>query len=271
MPRFAGGRPPLHSQGFRLQMASQIPVPNFEEGSTYVALDVSSFRSRIRDDVKQSHGHFGKGRDLGQGAQHRRERPAQLAAYIRYVSLRPPGADCRGLRQGHFGATRWAEAPSYADEEASFADLKRRIAKTIAFVKSFKPGDIDGSEDRDITLTIGGQEMHFKGRALPFALRTAKFLFSRDHRLRPDARLRCYNRQAGLHRRNLSADLAMNMLRFLNEVSSLAIVAAAEIYSIGLMPPVAGNEAPIASASTKKRRDSNLPSSASSMRFCLLL
>jgi len=27
MPRFAGGRPPLHSQGFRLQMASQIPVP----------------------------------------------------------------------------------------------------------------------------------------------------------------------------------------------------------------------------------------------------
>ena len=225
MPRFAGGRPPLHSQGFRLQMASQIPVPNFEEGSTYVALDVSSFRSRIRDDVKQSHGHFGKGRDLGQGAQHRRERPAQLAAYIRYVSLRPPGADCRGLRQGHFGATRWAEAPSYADEEASFADLKRRIAKTIAFVKSLKPGDIDGSEDRDITLTIGGQEMHFKGRALPFALRTAKFLFSRDHRLRPDARLRCYNRQAGLHRRNLSADLAMNMLRFLNEVSPSVVVA----------------------------------------------
>ena len=118
-----------------------------------------------------------------------------------------------------------AEAPSYADEEASFADLKRRIAKTIAFVKSLKPGDIDGSEDRDITLTIGGQEMHFKGRALPFALRTAKFLFSRDHRLRPDARLRCYNRQAGLHRRNLSADLAMNMLRFLNEVSPWVVVA----------------------------------------------
>ena len=64
MPRFAGGRPPLHSQGFRLQMASQIPVPNFEEGSTHVALDVSSFRSRIRDDVKQSHGHFGKAETL---------------------------------------------------------------------------------------------------------------------------------------------------------------------------------------------------------------
>src|SRR6476646_12265371 len=64
-----------------------------------------------------------------------------------------------------------AEAPSCADEEASFADPKRRIAKTIAFVKSFKPGDIDGSEDRDITLTVGGQEMHFKGE--PYLLRFA--------------------------------------------------------------------------------------------------
>jgi uncharacterized protein len=48
-----------------------------------------------------------------------------------------------------------AEAPSYADEEASFADLKRRIAKTIAFVKSFKPGDIDGSEDRERSFCLG--------------------------------------------------------------------------------------------------------------------
>src|SRR6478672_8120716 len=159
-----------------------------------------------------------------------------------------------------------AEAPSYADEEASFADLKRRIAKTIAFVKSLKPGDIDGSEDRDITLTIGGQEMHFKGRALPFALRTAKFLFSRDHRLRPDARLRCYDRQAGLHRRNLSADLAMNMLRFLNEVFALGggRSLSSPLPRSTALPPAAGNDAPIASASTMKWRVSNLPSSASS-------
>jgi uncharacterized protein len=64
-----------------------------------------------------------------------------------------------------------AKVPSYADEGASFADLKQRIAKTMAFVKTFKPGDIDGSEDRDITLTIGGQEMRFKGE--PYLLRFA--------------------------------------------------------------------------------------------------
>lgn len=55
------------------------------------------------------------------------------------------------------------EVPKYADEEKSFAELKARIAKTVKFVEGFKPADIDGSEDRDIALTIGGQEMRFKG------------------------------------------------------------------------------------------------------------
>jgi len=59
-----------------------------------------------------------------------------------------------------------AAVPSYADEEKSFAEIKQRLAKTVTFVQGFKAADIDGSEDRDITLTIGGQEMRFKG--LPY-------------------------------------------------------------------------------------------------------
>ena len=55
------------------------------------------------------------------------------------------------------------EVPKYADEEKSFAELKARIAKTVKFVGGFTAKDIDGSESRDITLTLGGQEMHFKG------------------------------------------------------------------------------------------------------------
>jgi hypothetical protein len=57
-----------------------------------------------------------------------------------------------------------AEVPKYADDEASFAEVKARIAKTVSFVQSFKAADIDGSEDRDITITAGGQELHFKGQ-----------------------------------------------------------------------------------------------------------
>lgn len=56
-----------------------------------------------------------------------------------------------------------AEVPSYADTEVSFSDLKARIAKTIEFVKSFKPGQIEGSEDKEIVLKVGGNEMKFKG------------------------------------------------------------------------------------------------------------
>jgi len=56
-----------------------------------------------------------------------------------------------------------AQVPSYPDEEKTLAELKARIAKTVKFVEGFKPKDIDGSETRDITLSVGGQEMRFKG------------------------------------------------------------------------------------------------------------
>jgi len=55
------------------------------------------------------------------------------------------------------------EVPSYPDEEKTFAELKARIAKTVKFVQRFSAKEIDSSETRDITLKIGGQDMHFKG------------------------------------------------------------------------------------------------------------
>jgi hypothetical protein len=58
-----------------------------------------------------------------------------------------------------------AEVPKFPDTETSFEDLKARIAKTIDFVKSFKPSQIDGSEEREITIPIGGQPHTFKGQA----------------------------------------------------------------------------------------------------------
>ena len=37
------------------------------------------------------------------------------------------------------------DVPKYADDEASFAALRQRIAKTQTFVEAFRPADIDGS------------------------------------------------------------------------------------------------------------------------------
>ena len=55
------------------------------------------------------------------------------------------------------------EIPAYEDKEVSFADLKQRIAKTIAFVNGFSAAQIDGSEDKDIVTKRGDVETHYKG------------------------------------------------------------------------------------------------------------
>jgi hypothetical protein len=48
------------------------------------------------------------------------------------------------------------------NNETTFADLKARIAKTIDYLKSFKPEQFDGSDDREVTL--GGRTL--PGRVL---------------------------------------------------------------------------------------------------------
>jgi hypothetical protein len=57
------------------------------------------------------------------------------------------------------------EPPKYADDETTFNELKARIAKTLDYVESIKPAQIDGSEERDITIPIGGKPTSFKGQA----------------------------------------------------------------------------------------------------------
>ena len=56
------------------------------------------------------------------------------------------------------------EVPSYPDTETTFPELKERLAKTVAFLKTIKPEQIDGSEDRKVTLKIGGSDMVFGGQ-----------------------------------------------------------------------------------------------------------
>ncbi|WP_339516665.1 DUF1993 domain-containing protein [Pseudomonas sp. RL_15y_Pfl2_60] len=64
------------------------------------------------------------------------------------------------------------DVPSYADSEASIAELKERIAKTQAFVQTFKPEQIDGSEDKTINIKLPSRELSFDGQMflLHFAL-----------------------------------------------------------------------------------------------------
>lgn len=55
------------------------------------------------------------------------------------------------------------EIPAYEDNERTLAELKARIAKTIAFIQTFTPAQIDGTEDKDIVVKRGDKETRYKG------------------------------------------------------------------------------------------------------------
>jgi hypothetical protein len=68
------------------------------------------------------------------------------------------------------GAARLAEieVPSFEDNEISFADLQERISKTIKFLQTIKPEQIDGKEELEISYFQHGRDRNFIG--LPYLL-----------------------------------------------------------------------------------------------------
>ena len=48
-----------------------------------------------------------------------------------------------------------SEVPTTPDTEKNFEELKARLAKTIDYVKAFKPAQLDGANSRDVTFPIG--------------------------------------------------------------------------------------------------------------------
>ncbi len=64
------------------------------------------------------------------------------------------------------GSARLAgvEAPKVADNETTIAQLKERIAKTVAFLKTLDRKAIDASAEREITFPLGPEKKgHMKG------------------------------------------------------------------------------------------------------------
>jgi len=55
------------------------------------------------------------------------------------------------------------EIPVFDNSEKTLAELKQRIAKTIAFIASVPAAQIDGSEDKAIVTRRGDKETHYTG------------------------------------------------------------------------------------------------------------
>jgi uncharacterized protein len=60
------------------------------------------------------------------------------------------------------------EAPKIEDNETTFPELIERLQKTIAYLETFTSTQIDGSEEKSISLPMGDQTMTLAG--LPYLI-----------------------------------------------------------------------------------------------------
>ncbi len=114
---------------------------------------------------------------LDKGATHAEAKkidPSVLVNARLYPDMLPLARQVQIASDGAKGAAaRLAglEPPKYEDTETTFSDLKGRIQKTTAYLNTFKPEQIEGSEERAVILQIRGQPVTFQG--LPYLLNHA--------------------------------------------------------------------------------------------------
>lgn len=87
-------------------------------------------------------------------AEARKIDPAVLVGYRLYPDMFSLARQVQIATDGaKGGVARLAgtEPPKYEDNEATIADLIARLRKTVAYLESIKPEQIDGSEDKTVT------------------------------------------------------------------------------------------------------------------------
>lgn len=68
------------------------------------------------------------------------------------------------MAKGGVARLAGAEPMKIADDETTLAQLDARIQRVVAYLQTFKPEQIDGSEDREIVLPLHSGERHFRGQ-----------------------------------------------------------------------------------------------------------
>ena len=90
-----------------------------------------------------------------------------------------------------------SEVPSMPDTEKTFEELKQRLAKTIDYVKAFKPAQFEGADAKEVTFPVGpNNTMTLKGQQFLNRFCVPEFLLPRRDHARHSAPQRRRNRQA---------------------------------------------------------------------------
>jgi hypothetical protein len=69
------------------------------------------------------------------------------------------------------------EPPPYEDNEKSFSDLYERISRTIVFLNTLTPSQIDGSEEKMINLNLKNYKLTIKGMTFLLNFSMSHFYF----------------------------------------------------------------------------------------------
>src|SRR5512145_2115986 len=107
---------------------------------------------------------------LDKGAAHAAARkidPAVLVGARLFPDMFPLAAQVRiasDFAKGAAARLTGNEPPKFDDDEATFDELKARIAKTIAYVEQFDAARFDGADERKVTIKLRGEERTFEGR-----------------------------------------------------------------------------------------------------------
>lgn len=93
--------------------------------------------------------------------------PAALLAARLYPDMHPLTAQVQfacDFAKGAIARLAGVANPSYADDEVTFAQLQARVEKTLTFINSVSPSQLDGADGRPVSLRFGGLDLAAEGR-----------------------------------------------------------------------------------------------------------
>ncbi|HYG45189.1 MAG TPA: DUF1993 domain-containing protein [Bordetella sp.] len=120
---------------------------------------------------------------LDKGVEHARAQGQDPDTLVR-ARLAPDMLDLAGQVQRASDASKLAlqrltgiEAPRFADEEASCAQLQQRIADTLAYVNSVAEDQLADAQSREVVIRFKDFEQSFRGDAYLLSFALPNFFF----------------------------------------------------------------------------------------------
>ncbi|MBS0320943.1 MAG: DUF1993 domain-containing protein [Proteobacteria bacterium] len=113
-------------------------------------------------------------------AEARKIDPTVLASDRLYPDMLPLSAQVQIATDSAKGvAARLAgiDIPVFEDNEKTLTDLKARVEKTIAFLRTLKAAQVDGTEDKSLVIKVGGKDTPFTGIQLLLGRSLPNFYF----------------------------------------------------------------------------------------------